>query len=294
MNFRQIEFPDTDCREEVFSHTRRHEGTKRASQRNPTGAETFDTEFGLFGERLWWRHKRKDTRAQGSPRGAATARKGNHMSEGQQAEGQRRAGGQQRGAQSTQPPPSEQNEKQHRSAKNVPSDQTVPEREYSDYALNYDEGGAAFDGKIPDVLIDAPVVKLEGLDFELNDLRAKVALFAKVLDLVELTVGIDAYLGRVKLTIDSIEVQALVKVRLDNVTAILDRVLTTIDRNPQIVEEIARGVGSAVEDVGEGAGSAVEDVGSGAGQAVESTGEAVENVGEGAGSAVEDVGSGAG
>jgi hypothetical protein len=114
------------------------------------------------------------------------------MSEGQQAEGQQKAGGQQRGARSTQPPPSEQNEKQHRSsAKNVPSDQTVPERVYSDYALNYDEGDAAFDGKIPDVLIDAPVVKLEGLDFELNDLRAKVALFAKVLDLVELTVGID-------------------------------------------------------------------------------------------------------
>src|SRR5215203_6067814 len=146
------------------------------------------------------------------------------------------AGGQQRGAQSTQPSHSEQNEEQQRSAKNVPSHQTVPEKEYSDYALNYDEGDAAFDGKIPDVLVDAPVVKLEGLDFELNDLRAKVALHAKVLDLVELTVGIDAYLGRVKLTIDSIEVQALVKVRLDNVSAILDRVLTTIDRNPQIVE----------------------------------------------------------
>src|ERR671921_2041966 len=268
--------------------------------------ETFDTELGLFGERLWWRHKRKDTRAQGSPRGAATARKGNHMSEGQQAEGQQRAGGQQRGAQSTQPPSSEQNEKQHRSAKNVPSDQTVPEREYSDYALNYDEGDAAFDGTIPDVLIDAPVVKLEGLDFELNDLRAKVALFAKVLDLVELTVGIDAYLGRVKLTIDSIEVQALLKVRLDNVRAILDRVLTTVDRNPQIVQELVRGVSSAVEDVGESAGhlvgeganEAVSAIGSGAGSAVEDVGEgagkAVEDVGEGAGSAVEDVGSGAG
>ena len=181
------------------------------------------------------------------------------MSEGQQAEGQQRAGGQQRGAQSTQPPPSEHNETQHRSAKNVPSDQTVPEKEYSDYALNYGEGDAAFDSNVPDVLIDAPVVKLEGLDFELNDLRAKVALFAKVLDLVELTVGIDAYLGRVKLKIDSIEVQALLKVRLDNVRAILDRVLTTVDRNPQIVQELVRGVSSAVEDVGEGAGTALED-----------------------------------
>src|ERR671921_2557261 len=220
------------------------------------------------------------------------------MSEGQQAEGQQRADGHQRGAQSTQPPPSEQNEKQHRSAKNVPSDQTVPEQVYSDYALNYDESDAAFNGKIPDVLLDAPVVKLEGLDFELNDLRARVSLFAKVLDLVELTVGIDAYLGRVKLTIDSIEVQALLKVRLDNVRAILDRVLTTVDRNPQIVQELVRGVSSAVEDVGESASSALEDVGEGAGSAVEDVGEgagsAVEDVGEGAGKAVEDVGSGAG
>src|SRR5829696_10215323 len=92
------------------------------------GTETFNAEFGLFGERLWWRHKRKDTRAQGSRRGTATARKGKHMSEGKQAQGQQRSGGQQRSAQSTQSPPTEQNEKQHRSAKNVPSDQTVPER----------------------------------------------------------------------------------------------------------------------------------------------------------------------
>src|SRR5215211_7175395 len=184
-----------------------------------------------------------------------------------------------------------------RPAENLPSDQTVPEQVYADYAQNYDED-AALNGRIPDVLVDAPVVNLKGLDFELDDLRAKVSLFAKVLDLVELSVGIDAYLGKVKLIIESVEVQALVKVRLDNGTAILDRVLTTIDRNHQIVQEIASGVGSAVEDVGEGANEAVSDIGSGTGSAVEDVGEgaseAVEDVGEGAGSAVEDVGEGAG
>jgi hypothetical protein len=161
--------------------------------------------------------------------------------------------------------------------------------------LNYEEGDAAFDGNILDVLLDAPVVKLDNLDFELDDLRAKVSLFAKVLDLVELSVGIDAYLGRVKLTIEAIEVQALLKVRLDNVRAILDRILTTIDRNPQIIHELAKGVSSAVEDVGEGAGEAVEDVGEGAGQLVgEGANEAVSDIGSGAASAVEDVGEGAG
>ena len=182
-----------------------------------------------------------------------------------------------------------------RLAENVPSEQTVPEQVYADYAQNYGEDAAALNGRIPDVLIDAPVVSLKGLDFELDVLRAKVSLFAKVLDLVELSVGIDAYLGKVKLTIESVEVQALVKVRLDNVTAILDRVLTTIDRNPQIGEEIASGVGSGVEDVGEGSGKlvdegakeAVSDIGSG-------TGSAIEDVGEGAGEAVEDVGGGVG
>jgi hypothetical protein len=185
-----------------------------------------------------------------------------------------------------------------RLAENVPSDQTVPEQVYADYALNYDEDDAALNGKIPDVLLDAPVVSIKDLDFELDDLRAKVSLFAKVLELVELSAGIDAYLGKVKLTIESVDVQALLKVRLDNVTAILDRVLTTIDRNPQIVQELASGVGSAVEGVGEGANEAVSDIGSGTGSAVEDVGEgasgAIENVGQGAGSAVEDVGQGAG
>jgi hypothetical protein len=216
-------------------------------------------------------------------------------------------GGQQGGAQATQTPRQSGQDDQHpRLAKNVPSDQTVPEQVYADYALTYDEDDAALNAKIPDVLVDAPVVSLKGLDFELDDLRAKVSLFAKVLDLVELSVGIDAYLGKVKLTIESIDVQALVKVRLDNVTAIIDRVLTTIDRNPQIIQELTRSVGSAVENVGEGAGQlvgegvseAVSEIGSGAGSAVEDVGEgageAVEDLGKGAGSAVEDVGGGAG
>jgi hypothetical protein len=193
-----------------------------------------------------------------------------------------------------------------RLAENVPSDQTVPEQVYADYAQNYDEDDAALNGKIPDVLLDAPVVSIKDLDFELDDLRAKVSLFAKVLELVELSAGIDAYLGNVKLTIESVDVQALLKVRLDNVTAILDRVLTTIDRNPQIVQELTSGVGSAVEEVGkgsgelvgEGANEAVSDIGSGTGSAMEDVGEgaggAVEDVGQGAGSAVEDVGEGAG
>src|ERR687890_1152455 len=173
-----------------------------------------------------------------------------------------------------------QKKEKYRFAANIPSDKTAAEQEYADYILENDED----DAKIPDVLLDVPVVKVDEINFELNDLRVRANLYAKVLDLVELAVGVDAYLGRVKLVIQGVEAQALLKVRLDNVTAILDRVLTTIDRNPQIIEKLVEGVSSAVEDVGEGAGSAVEDIGSGAGDLV----------GEGLNSAVEDIGSGAG
>jgi hypothetical protein len=200
--------------------------------------------------------------------------------------------------QATQTRQSRPDDEDSRLAQNLPSDRTVPEQVYSDYAQNYDEEDAAHNASIPDVLVDAPVVSLKGLDFELDELRAHISLFSKVLELVELSVGVDAYLGRVKLTIESVDVQALVKVRLDNVTAILDRVLTTIDRNPQIIQELTRRVGSAVENAGQGASDALSDVGSGAGSAVEDVGEgageAVEDVGGGAGQAVDEVGQGAG
>src|SRR5919199_5935334 len=134
-----------------------------------------------------------------------------------------------------------QKKEKYRFAANTPSDKTAAEREYADYVLENDEGQA----NLPDVLLDVPVVKVDEISFELNDLRAKVSLLAKVGDFVELAVGVDAYLGRVKLGIYGVEVQALLKVRLDNVAAILDRVLTTIDRNPQIVERLVEGVSSA-------------------------------------------------
>src|SRR5215211_7566325 len=187
-----------------------------------------------------------------------------------------------------------QKKEKYRFAANIPSDKTAPEQEYANYVLENDEDAA----NVPDVLLDVPVVKVDSIDFELNDLRARVSLLAKVGDFVELAVGVDAYLGRVKLGIYGVEAQALLKVRLDNVAAILDRVLTTIDRNPQIVERLVEGVSSAVEDIGAGAGSAVEDIGAGAGSMVEDLGpglsSAVADIGAGAGSAVADIGAGAG
>ena len=202
---------------------------------------------------------------------------------------------------------SEKTEK-YRFAQNVDGKGTVAESEYRRYA----EAGRDDPGPEPDVLLDIPVVKVDSIHFELDNLDAHVALAAKVLDLVTLNVGVDVHLGKVQLDIKGVEAQALLKVRLDHVTAIVDRVLTTLDRNPELLKSLGRAVedvgsgagktldrtGDAVEDVGEGAGQAVGDVGEGAGQAVgdigEGAGQAVGQIGQGAGDAVEDVGQGAG
>jgi hypothetical protein len=168
----------------------------------------------------------------------------------------------------------------------------------------------------PDVLLDVPVVKVDEIGLEVENLRASVSLQAEVLDLLKLKVGADVELGRVSLTLKGVEAQALLKVHLDNVRDIITRVLQTIDTNPQILEHVTRGLessldqvaggagqavgalgrgaGGAVEDVGRGAGSAVEGVARGAGNAVEDAargaGEAARGVGRGAGKAVEEVG----
>jgi pyruvate/2-oxoglutarate dehydrogenase complex dihydrolipoamide acyltransferase (E2) component len=176
--------------------------------------------------------------------------------------------------------------------RNQGDDKTVPERTYEDYTVI--DPGEISDTDEPDVVVDIPVVKVDEIDFELDDLEARVSLHAEVLDLVKLSVGVHVELGKVQLTIKGVEAQALMRARLDHVTAIIDRVLTTLDRNPEVLQSIGR----TLEPVGEGAGKAVGEVGEGANKAVgeigEGAGGAVEDVGEGAEGAVKDVGGGAG
>jgi hypothetical protein len=187
--------------------------------------------------------------------------------------------------------------------RNQGSDKTMPERMYEDYTLV--DPVEISDTDEPDVIVDVPVVKVDEIHFELDDLMARVSLHAEVLDLVKLSVGVHVELGKVELNIKGVEAQALMRARLDHVTAIIDRVLTTLDRNPDVLKEIAKslkpiseGAGKAVGEVGEGANKAVGEIGEGAGSAVEDVGEgaggAVKDVGKGAGGAVEDVGGGAG
>ena len=61
----------------------------------------------------------------------------------------------------------------------------------------------------PDVLIDVPVVKVDEVDIEVDDLHAQVAVLAEVRKLVKIGVGAEAQLDKVELKIEGVEAQAL-------------------------------------------------------------------------------------
>jgi hypothetical protein len=124
----------------------------------------------------------------------------------------------------------------------------------------------------PDVVLDIPKLHVDEIDLNIAELKAKVSLEAQVLDLLRLDVGVDAELRDVGLKIKGVDAEAHLKVRLENLTTIVDRVMSTIDRNPQILERLTERLGATLENVGSGAGRALEDIGESAGKAVEDVG----------------------
>jgi hypothetical protein len=130
-----------------------------------------------------------------------------------------------------------------------------------------------------DVYLDAPVVKVDEINFELDDLRAHLAVLAEAGHFVQISAGAAVRLGKVELKIQGVETQALLEARLENVTKILERVVTSLERNPDLLKS----VGDALGNVGEGAHGLLSD-----------TGDAVKSAGKGAGGAVQDIGEGAG
>lgn len=110
----------------------------------------------------------------------------------------------------------------------------------------------------PDVLLDIPNLSVDEITLEVENLRAKVSLDARLANLLQLTAGADVGIDKVKLTIKGVKAEVLLKVRLDNVAAIIDRTLTTIDRNPQILERLLTSVDNAVGTVGNVANTALQ------------------------------------
>jgi len=109
----------------------------------------------------------------------------------------------------------------------------------------------------PDVFMDVPKAKVEEVYLDVEGLDAHLSLRTKLANLVQLVAGVHVHVGRVEVDVKGVDVEAMLKVRLENLYDILDRALTTIDRNPQILEALLKTVDTAVDDIGQTAQTAL-------------------------------------
>ena len=91
-----------------------------------------------------------------------------------------------------------------------------------------------------DVLLDVQELEVDKIHLKVRDLRAHVSVIAELASLVNLQVGVDARLDLVELEIEGVRAKVLLKVRLDNVRAILVHALDTVAEHPEILETLTR------------------------------------------------------
>ncbi len=128
------------------------------------------------------------------------------------------------------------------------NEQASPDQRYEGYTPNLNERPGSDE---PDVVLDVPVLNIDELNLEVEDLTAHVSLRAELADLVKINVGVDVQLGKINLDIKGVEAQALLKVRLERILSTLDRALEAIEKSPQILDGVVRSVSQAAQDAGQ-------------------------------------------
>jgi hypothetical protein len=128
-----------------------------------------------------------------------------------------------------------------------------------------------------DVVLEVPELSVDSIGLTVADLRAVLALDANAANLVTISAGADVSIERVELEIVGVIAEAYVYVDLDNVARIVDRVITTLDRNPQLLTQVLSVVDSTVGTVGGVANTLLQPGGVAEG-AVQAVGQTLTNV----------------
>jgi exonuclease VII small subunit len=98
-----------------------------------------------------------------------------------------------------------------------------------------------------DVLLDVSELEVDRINLTVRGLRAHVSVLAELAGLVNLQVGVDARLDEVELEIEGVRAKVLLKVRLDEVRAILNHALNTLAEHPEILRALTRALNELME-----------------------------------------------
>jgi hypothetical protein len=133
----------------------------------------------------------------------------------------------------------------------------------------------------PDVYVYVPTVQVGELNIDVERLEAHLALRAQVANLVNIVAGVHVGVDKVKIDLKDVDAECELKVRLENTYNILDRTLTTLDENPQVVEKLLDTADTAVQETGKigkeatKPGGAVSELSSGVGDTLSNLGGSV-------------------
>jgi len=97
-----------------------------------------------------------------------------------------------------------------------------------------------------DVLLDVSELEVDRIKLAVKDLRAHVSVLAELASLLYLQVGVHARLDEVELEIEGVRAKLLLKVRLDDVRAILKEALETVAEHPEILRILTRALDEVV------------------------------------------------
>jgi hypothetical protein len=100
-----------------------------------------------------------------------------------------------------------------------------------------------------DVILEIPELSVDSIGLTVSDVRAHVALDANAMNLVTVTAGVDVGIKKVQLGIVGVLAEAYLYVDLDNVAKIVNRVVQTLDRNPQILIQVLKTVDTTVNSL---------------------------------------------
>ncbi|MDB4899850.1 MAG: hypothetical protein JWN53_1658 [Gemmatimonadetes bacterium] len=97
-----------------------------------------------------------------------------------------------------------------------------------------------------DVILEIPELSVDSIGLTVQDVRAHVSLDANAMNFVQITAGVDVGIRKVQLSISGVLAEAYLYVDLDNVARVVDRVVLTLDRNPQILTQVLKAVDTTV------------------------------------------------
>ena len=106
------------------------------------------------------------------------------------------------------------------------------------------EESPAAEPREADVILEVPELSVEKLDLEFERLDAKLSLEARLANLLTLNAGVNANIEKGNVKVEGLTGDVRYVVYFDDVRAIIERTLQTIDANPRLVDQLNAAAGA--------------------------------------------------